>query len=143
MAIFPLMRDGDRVRTSDPSDDYNCAAYAAGDVTRKWWPDPEAEDYYWPPDIPRDDSLQAMVLGFQTLGFERCEDDVLEPGFQRIVIFALGSGTPQHVALQLPDGQWSSKFGEGIDATHVDLRCISGGSYGYPAVYMKRRIAPP
>jgi hypothetical protein len=101
--IFPGLR-GSRYQFTSPQDDrYNCIAWAAGDTLRWWWPDPYGQRY-WPPGVLVDETLTAFEHAFATLGYIRCADDVLEPGFEKIAVFADIQQFPSHGARQLPNG---------------------------------------
>jgi hypothetical protein len=60
---------------------------AAGDNTQRWEPDP-AEQYYWPPTIPRAYSVSAFIQAYQTHHYEVCGDGLQERGYEKIVIYA-------------------------------------------------------
>ncbi len=122
----------------DPT--YNCIAWAAGDSGRWWEPD-EDEDYYWPPDAPREYSLEAYVRAFESIGYHRCDSSDLEPGFEKVAIFANETG-PTHASRQMVDGKWSSKLGPFEDIEHV-LEALTGNSYeeyGRIAQLLKKAI---
>src|SRR2546425_9618259 len=55
--------------TSDDTEDYNCVAYAAGDTTLWWWPDPFGE-YYWPVNAKRRSEEHTSEL--QSLAYLVC-----------------------------------------------------------------------
>jgi hypothetical protein len=57
------------------------------------------------PGVPREETIEAFKQAFQTLGYEVCEDDVLEEGFQKIAIYANSNKVPTDVARQLPSGK--------------------------------------
>ena len=138
----PLLEADSFSATSDADPTYNCAAWAVGDHSGNWWPEPDAEDeYFWPAGALRDGSLEAILDGYGRLGFAECENAELEPGFSKIAIFATRLGSPQHVSRQLPDGRWASKMGELEDIEHQALRDVSQGRYGQATHYMK--IASP
>jgi hypothetical protein len=141
---YPLLNRDSYGITSPASSDYNCVAWAIHDTQAKWWPLPveEAQGYFWPEGARRDDSLEAFVDGLRRLAppFEVCPDAAVEPGFEKIAIFAKSNGSPQHVARQLADGRWASKLGDGEDIEHNDLQGVAGGFYGYPVVFMRRRL---
>ena len=46
---------------------------------------------------------------FADEGFEVCEEDSIEPGHEKIALYAF-VGRFTHVARQLEDGQWTSKL---------------------------------
>ncbi len=126
--------------TSPDTTDYNCVAWAAEDNQNWWWPDAQNEEY-WPPDVPREETINAFEQAFQTLGYEVCEDDTLEPGFQKIAIYVNSNKTPTHVARQLPDGKWTSKLGQDEDIEHNNLQGLTGNpGYGEVTCIMKRPI---
>src|SRR5437660_11343200 len=111
--IFPGLRGRDYRVTSPRDDDYNCIAWAVGDTTQWWWPIEAAlrRRFYWPPGIPREETLEAFRQAFATLGYGACNDDRLEPGYEKVALFAL-MGAPKHAARQLPSGRWTSKLGD-------------------------------
>jgi len=57
--------------TEDETDDYNCIAFAAGDKTRWWWPDPWGQ-YYWPIQ-KRDETVEAFMQMFESLDYKKCK----------------------------------------------------------------------
>jgi len=98
------------------------------------------EEYYWPPGVLRDDSLQAFIEGYRVYGFEVCDTPDLEEGFIKIAIFAEGD-EPLHVARQLPDGRWTSKLGlEWEDIIHNDLNGVVRDDYGTPRLFLRKPI---
>jgi hypothetical protein len=46
--------------TSPDTIDYNCVAWAAEEDDIWWWPDPFLESY-WPYDVPREETLEALM----------------------------------------------------------------------------------
>jgi len=85
-------------------------------------------------------TIEAFIAAFNTRGFVVCLDGSLENGFEKIAIFADHNSEPTHAARQLPDGVWTSKFGDFEDVRHVDLACIEGPLYGQVSVYMRHGI---
>lgn len=120
---------------------YNCIAWAAGCTYAWWWPN--AEDCYWPPDAPQEESLEAFVAAFQIQGYELCEDGDLELGFEKVALFAeILSGelpSPTHAAIQLENGHWSSKMGDLQDIVHYELESVNGPGYGFPVKFLRRK----
>jgi hypothetical protein len=126
-------------RITSPFDPlYNCIAWAASDARRWWEPDEEGK-YHWPTDAPRDYSLDAYVRAFESLGFERCDSSELEPGFEKVAVFADATG-PTHAAKQLSNGNWSSKLGILEDIEHVLEALVGddGDEYGQVVQVLKR-----
>ena len=70
-------------------------------------------------------------------GFSLCDDDGLDPGYEKIAIYAL-VGQFTHVARQLKDGRWTSKLGALEDITHPSLASLSEGIYGFVHCIMRR-----
>lgn len=132
--FFGLVSDQYRV-TSPETAEYNCIAWAAGDVTRWWWPD-ALHLAFWPPGARREESVEAFVRMYELLGFAECETAELEPGFERIALFAVAD-RPKHAARQLPHGSWTSKLGKDVDIEHA-LPDIEGELYGQVVRIMKR-----
>jgi len=124
--------------TSPPAIDYNCICWAAGDSDLFWWPD-RAMQAYWPPEIDRVCSVESFVKAFSLQGYQVCANGDPEDGFEKVVIYVDALEIPQHMARQLPGGQWTSKLGQAEDIEHVNLGCLAGGIYGQPAVYLMRR----
>jgi hypothetical protein len=124
--------------TSPPTLDYNCVAWVAGDTTRWWWPDPDAHNdtSYWPPGVSEEETVEAFAAAFTTLGYAPASDDALEPGFEKLALFAAG-GTPTHLARQLPNGRWTSKLGRREDIEH-ELQALCGDIYGKVVLVMRR-----
>lgn len=134
---FPALRQSKSYITTSPQTPrYNCIAYAAGDLKRWWWPD-QFGRAYWPKGVRRATHLAAFQHAFSTLGYELTADQTLEPGIEKIAIYALNS-EPKHAARQLRSGLWSSKLGDWEDISH-DLADIQGAEYGHVCLIMARR----
>jgi len=52
------------------------------------------------------------------LGYEPCEGQDVEPGFEKIAIYVGSDDVPTHLARQLASGEWSSKCGQLEDIIH-------------------------
>jgi len=124
--------------TSPKTRSYNCIAWAAGEVRRRWWPDKMKVDF-WPKGVEREVTLAAFTVAFATLGYQTCESGDLEVGYEKIAIFLKPGGTPAHAARQLANGLWTSKLGSDQDIEH-DLHCVEGSSYGRVKQFMKRPL---
>jgi|GEM_PF-3681614 len=55
--------------------------------------------------------LKLSMQAFATLGYEVCDNVELEPGFEKIALYAGADGIPTHAARQLQAGPWTSKLG--------------------------------
>jgi hypothetical protein len=147
-AHFPNLRNTS-YRIASPWDErYNCVSWAVGDDTRSWWPvqlpvrtgQRRKRRYYWPPECPLEESLDAFVSAFRTRGFEPCSDGEDQPGFEKVAIYAIAS-QPLHAARQLRSGMWTSKLGDGVDIEHT-LEALEGSIYGTVVQFLKRPSLP-
>jgi hypothetical protein len=114
---------------------YNCIAWAAGFNDDWWWPDPMGVST-WPKSARREETVAAFEEAFQSLGYVSGSDNSLEPGFEKVAIYAL-NGAPKHAARQLPSGRWTSKLGELEDVEHA-LDGLNGVWYGTVVSILKR-----
>lgn len=131
---FPkLVIEGYRV-TSNATREYNCIAWAAG-VNDGWW-DP-AEGYMWPEGAPREYAKGALIAAYSALGFEICAGSQVEPGFDKVALYADGEEWT-HAARQLEDGKWTSKLGRNEDIEHNTPEAVSDTQYGQVICFMKR-----
>jgi hypothetical protein len=137
--IFPQLESAPYEVTSPEDLKYNCVAWAAGEleVRRKWWPAP-SPFYYWPVE-PREESVRGFIRAFAQLGYAVCDTDDLEPGVEKLAIYADGTGTPTHMARQLTSGYWTSKLGELEDIEHSTLDQLGGSDYGRAVQFLKRK----
>lgn len=128
-------------KTSEPTWEYNCIAWAFHEDDRWWWPDP-AGISYWPKGVSREVTLDAFIAASETRGFEVCLNADNEPGFEKVVLYAKG-GVPTHAARQLLNGNWTSKLGREIDVQHNTPEAlvdeIAQLDYGRPITYLRRR----
>jgi hypothetical protein len=135
---FPRLRPEGYSITSSESDDYNCIAWAGGDTTRKWDPDPTA-GRYWPENVPRTLDVESFVQLFALQGgYSPCESDVLERGFEKIALYISPSEEVTHAARQLPSGAWTSKLGDWEDIEHKTLSGLESAFYGRVAKILRR-----
>ena len=134
-ANFPnLVKHGYR-RTSAPTSDYNCLAWALNDMKKWWEPDPFGF-CFWPHSVRRTYSLESYVGVCREYGYTVCADGSLESGFEKVVIYTT-AGEFRHIARQLPDGAWTSKLGSLDDIRH-SLDGVVGPGYGQTTVFLKR-----
>jgi hypothetical protein len=144
---LPLLTNENCVIRSPKKKAYNCIAWAAGDATRWWWPVPLRGINYWPKGVPREESLDAFILAFGTVGFFPCADGSLQDGVEKVALFAKrkdGVLIPTHAALQLESGEWTSKIGLFEDIHHLTLDAVNGPIYGESRRFLARqRNQPP
>ena len=131
---FPNLTSGGYEITSDFSLDYNCIAWAAGDISRWWWP---AAGDHWPID-DTSATVSSFSRAFAEIGYRQANDDSLEPGYEKVALFAK-EGRISHAARQLPNGRWTSKLGSDVDIEH-DLCDIEGEVYGTVVRLLKRPL---
>jgi hypothetical protein len=86
--------------------------------------------------------MDAFVLAFGTLGYEKCTDGLLEIGFQKVALFADARGVPTHASRQASNGGWMSKLGKCEDIRHEDVGGLEDSVYGRVAVILKRSVRP-
>ncbi len=131
---FPHLSSTNHRLTSPPTTDYNCIAWAAGDTTRWWQP-----SRFWP--VPATDyGIAVLEAAFVSLGYEPCESDGLEAGFEKVALYAESGFLYTHAARQLSDGRWTSKLGRGEDIEHDTPDVIAGGVYGEVVQIMRRQV---
>jgi hypothetical protein len=119
---------------------YNCMAWRRGTRSDGGGPMiPDFGDGYWPESAPREATLAAFIAAFGTLGYQQCEDGSREPRCEKLAIFADEFSEPTHAARQLPDGRWTSKFGDYEDVKHANLACVEGPLYGKVVAFVKRK----
>lgn len=121
--LFPnLKKRGYRV-TSPFDVRYNCIAWAVKDNTKFWWPSMYT---YWPESVPMEETVEAFVILFRSLGYEPCVSDEYEAGYEKLALYTDTSGRPTHAARQIHTGQWTSKMGKEKDIVHNTLDALSG-----------------
>lgn len=135
--LFPRLSTSDFEVTSDRDTNYNCIGWAAAEDDRFWWP---MSQYYWPPGLPLEVTLNNFIDAFKTLDFELCESFQPEEGFEKVAIYIGQDGRPTHMARQLSDGSWTSKLGRLWDIAHKTLLCLVGDEYGKPAQALRRPL---
>ncbi len=135
-AKFPDLQAWGYEVTSAINAEYNCIAHAVQDDTRNWWPSEEGTGY-WPPGAPREETVEAFVTAFQSLGFVVCDDGAYEPEYEKLALFADEEGAPTHMARQVDADLWTSKMGKHHDISHP-LEAVEGSEYGRVVRYLKR-----
>jgi len=143
--VFPAAFDIGYCLRSNIDPIYNCIAWAAGVTNIWWWPDPYLiPGRFWPIGVPRQQTLQAFIQAYATVGYADCGmDGTLERGYEKVAIYATPDGRPQHAARQLLDGVWTSKLGQYKDIHHtppagLETSPKGAASYGSVVRYMKR-----
>ncbi len=81
--LFPHLTKDNQEITSPRTIKYNCIAWVAGKTDRWWQP-----GVHWPIESTRDDhGIGNLVTAFMSLGFEECDDGMLENGFMKIALY--------------------------------------------------------
>lgn len=146
---FPGITESNFDVTSPVDYDYNCIAWALGNRDFVCWPKPELVDgnplggYFWPYTAPLEESLEAFVKAFRLFGYEPCESELHEPGYEKVAIYVEGGRVPTHAARQLDNGRWSSKLGPSHDVEHDSLELLTGKDYGLVGLIMRRPLQQP
>ncbi|MDE0679745.1 MAG: hypothetical protein OXI11_05965 [Gammaproteobacteria bacterium] len=81
--------------------------------------------------------IESLVEMFTGLEYEQCNDSNTEIGYEKVALYE-NEGEFEHAALQMPNGRWRSKMGEGPVIEHPNPESLAGGVYGSPAIYMRR-----
>jgi hypothetical protein len=84
-------------------------------------------------------SLANLAAAFATLGYAPCDTPELEPGSEKLALYADARGEPTHVARQLLSGVWTSKLGAAEDIEHNSPADLEGPIYGRVAQYLRRQ----
>lgn len=122
--------------TSPQTPSYNCIAWAFGDDTKWYWPDPD-EMYFWPNNISRTVEVNSFIELYKLIGYEICETDTMEFNYEKIAIFIDDNGLPTHAARQLSNGKWTSKLGCEFDIQH-SIYSMNNSVYGNARFFMSR-----
>lgn len=137
LRLFPNLQADYYARTSDPTTNYNCIAWAAGDDEDWWWPVPHEPTHFWPEPFPLSEDIDVFIRTFAQFGFKPCDDGSLEPEYEKVAIYAAGRSV-KHMARQRDTGVWTSKLGSFIDIDHGTPEGIESPDYGHVERYMKR-----
>lgn len=134
--FFPRLKNTNFNISSPETVAYNCIAWAAGDTASWWWPD-RLNQYYWPAETPRNESIDSFIILFENLGYQVCESAEYEAGFEKIAIFTRSFNEVTHAARQLDSGDWTSKLGRSFDIQHT-LDGLTSTEYGSVSIVMRR-----
>jgi hypothetical protein len=94
-------------------------------------------DGYWPPGVPDELTVAAVVAALATVGYTPRADGGYEHGFEKAAVYAR-DGVPTHVARQLAGGGWSSKLDRDCTVRHATPGGVEGAVYGSVAAYLRR-----
>lgn len=136
---FSGLQPGSFEITGNLTSEYNCIAWAAEDTDRWWWPVPPGV-WYWPDGVPEEETLEAFVQAYATLGYVPCDIACDEKRYENIAIY-VKEGKPSHAARQRSNGRWTSKLGHWERIEH-DFNALEGNGpseYGQITQIMRRR----
>ena len=136
--LLPRLTADNYRETSPASWSYNCIAWAGGLTDSWWWPAPGR---YWPPNVPRHETVGAFLAPLATLGYGPIATLDLDPGLEKVVLYANGE-IPSHAARQPFSGMWSSKLGPSLDIEHNTPEAVAGGVYGEVVAILGRTRQP-
>jgi hypothetical protein len=140
---YPNATDQNCVDRSPATRRYNCIAWAAHNDARWWWPD-ALNIGYWPPNIAREETLDAFIRAFESEGYVPCQDGAHEPGFEKVALYATHGPTgdlePTHAARQLAGEHWTSKIGPYEDIDHATLEALNSVVYGTAVRFLRKPI---
>jgi len=138
-ADWPELTDHNHLVESARTRTYNCIAWAYGLSDRRLWPgNPPPPGYTWPGDVTGADEFDMLKSLYVKDGYSECDGGAREEGYEKVAIYVNANG-PQHAALQLESGQWTSKLGGLEDIHHNTAEVLQGDFYGYPTAFLKRR----
>lgn len=121
--------------TSIETKNYNCVAWAVH-ITHKRI----QFDYLDDGEPDMEQNVSRYIEFYIKEGFEVCENDLLENGIEKIVLYCYTDSLEfSHVARQLEDGEWTSKMGDLEDISHRTVDTLVGSFYGKPHIYLKRK----
>jgi hypothetical protein len=139
LSEFPrLEAEGYEVK-SEATPDYNCIAFAADDLSRRWSPFPE-EDAYWPEGISRGAGVDVFVELYESFQYARCDNSDFEEGFEKIAIyFDAKESEVTHASKLIGPSEWTSKLGDWEDIAHKTLEALESTDYGKAVAFLKRK----
>lgn len=154
--IFPnLGLDGSFVIKSEKTTAYNCIAWAMG-FDDRWvdhLPDNDiAKKKWWPDGVARDYNPETLVAAFEKLGFEKCNDDQEEAGYDKVALYkvsplvnpitfqVIANEGWSHAARVLSANIYHSKIGSSFDIYHRSGDIFNGPFYGEVFQFMKRKV---
>ena len=88
--------------------------------------------------MPHIFSVEACIQAFASIGYVPCDTAHLEPGYEKVALYADEFGDPTHAARQLESGRWTSKMGDLEDIEHASARSVEGPLYGRAVAFLRR-----
>ena len=145
IAVFKKLETDSHFEITSPKDDgYNCIAWAMG-FNDRWvdhFIDTSSKKKWWPNGVKRGKSPVNLVEAFKAVGFETCDDDGTEDGFDKVALYKdMDSGRWTHAAKVLSPLKYHSKIGKSFDITHRSGDVFENSSYGTVFQFMKRKVS--
>ena len=84
---FPGLTGDNHKETSPRDFNYNCLAFAVGDLNN-WWEPPSQFGNYWPPGFPEDVTVETAVAILRVHGYGVEAGPGSDPGGDAVAIFA-------------------------------------------------------
>jgi hypothetical protein len=103
---FSNLQPGSFEIIGNPTEEYNCIAWAAGDKSQYWWPGMA----FWPDGVPEELTFDTFMQAFASIGYNPCDNECFEQHVEKVAIY-LKNGQPSHAARQARNGRWTSKLG--------------------------------
>lgn len=149
---FSALRSDKSFEVHSPQDcGYNCIAWAMGFDDR--WVDYilNSPKKWWPKGVDNDYRPESLVKAFEAVGFEMCNDDTVEEGYDKVALYKASPFYDplsrkivkegwSHAARVLTSGQYHSKVGESFDIYHRSGDVFDGTSYGNIFQFMRRPV---
>jgi hypothetical protein len=140
---YPNLFDCGYKVTSEKDKKYNCVGWAAKRDEDWWWEPLNEPGCFWPKEVPFNHSFENYIKVFEVLGYSKCDNPLLEDGYEKVALFIDFFGWFTHVSHQLEDGKWTSKLGPDEDIKHNGTEALEEKgaltAYGKVETLMKRK----
>lgn len=108
-AAFPNLTPTNHRVIGPATDRFNCIAWACGNVRQWWQPGP---NFHWPVGAePGNGSVGNLLAALAAVGYAPCPDGNLEPGTEKVAVYAMGTSTHTRHANSLRAGAAKSESG--------------------------------
>ncbi len=145
--VFPNLKEDTNFQILSPQTPvYNCIAWAMGYTDR--WVDPYiGPGCWWPDGVIRSYSSDALIKAFEAEGFELSDNELLEEGYAKVVLYKKHDDDLWTHASKLVSADVEySKFGRSFDGQHShNVLCTTSDghekeSYGISYAIMKKKL---
>lgn len=143
--VFPDLKNDVNFEILSPqTPKYNCIAWAM-QFEDRWVDIFEYPGHWWPDGVEKTMSPSALIHAFEAVGFNLCDNNNWEDGFDKVVLYKKADEDQwTHAARIVSETTEHSKFGPSFDGTHShNVLCATGlgyenQSYGVAYAFMKR-----